>query len=169
MSLGGSSVIFLGHLGDVLNRGMLFAQDVGEPILTTFGNWDNEIFAFFDVVEDGGKRLTNAYTECQNGLTRAIDRLGRGYSFDALRVKLLLAPKKQGIVTSYRSVRRKRAQSAATRQLVGYSLARTAYDDHYETTEVKERKPVNGAWTLPNLRIGWKKTLPVSSDCPADS
>ena len=33
-------------------------------ILVTFGSWDNEIYAFFDVVEDVGKRLTNAYTEC---------------------------------------------------------------------------------------------------------
>lgn len=35
------------------------------PILVTFCNWDNEIYAFFDVIEEAGKRLTNAYTECQ--------------------------------------------------------------------------------------------------------
>jgi len=50
---------------------------------------DHRMVRIFDVIEAGGKRLTNAYTECQNGLTRAIDRLGRGYSFETLRVKLL--------------------------------------------------------------------------------
>lgn len=113
-----------------------------EPILTTFGNWDNEIFAFFDVVQEAGKVLTNAYTECQNGLTRAIDRLGRGYSFDALRVKLLLAPKKQGVATSYRSVRRKKAQDS-TREFAMYRMMSLATDaEEYETVKVPQRKIV---------------------------
>ena len=78
-----------------------------EPILTIWTHWDKEIF------ESWNHPVTHAYTECRNLLTRAIDRLGRGYSFDALRVKLLLAPRRQGVVTGYRSIKRKRASSLA--------------------------------------------------------
>lgn len=122
------------------------------PILTTFGNWDNEIFAFFDVVQEAGKALTNAYTECQNGLTRAIDRLGRGYSFDALRVKLLLAPRKQGVATSYRSVQRKRAR-AANSSMVEHMFGWT--DEHdYETVKVPQRRNVTWGVDIAGL-VGW--------------
>jgi len=122
-----------------------------EPILTTFGNWENEIFAFFDVVQEGGKVLTNAYTECQNGLTRAIDRLGRGYSFDALRVKLLLAPKKQGVVTSYRSVRHKAVQASSREEFMTYAMSRATFDDGYETVQVKGSRQVTWGIDLNKL------------------
>jgi hypothetical protein len=35
------------------------------------GNWEKEILAFFEAPN------ANAYTECQSGLTRVIDRMGR--------------------------------------------------------------------------------------------
>ncbi len=54
-----------------------------EPLLTAINNWNNEVFAYFD------HRAINAYTEALNSLIRVIDRLGRGYSFDALRAKIL--------------------------------------------------------------------------------
>lgn len=102
-------------------------------ILTTWGNWEKEILAFFEVP------ITNAYTECQNGLTRVIDRLGRGYSFEAIRVKLLLAPKKQGMVTSYRSIRKRKAQLPALAR--AFTFTDTSLDD-YETVKIPERRPV---------------------------
>lgn len=102
-------------------------------ILITWGNWENEILAFFDCP------ITNAYTECQNGLTRAIDRLGRGYSFDAIRVKLLLAPKKQGVVTSYRSIRRKKKEDLTMKR---YIYLATDVADDYETIRVPHRQIV---------------------------
>ena len=46
-------------------------------------NWHDEIFAYFDYP------LTNAYTEALNGITKLIQRNGRGYSFKAIRAKLL--------------------------------------------------------------------------------
>jgi transposase len=113
-----------------------------EPILTTFGNWEKEVLSFFDVIEQRGKHLTNAYTECQNGLTRAIDRLGRGYSFDAIRVKLLLAPKKEGIVTSYRTIRKRRQENPATREFMAFSRVSSFSDDGYEEVQVPERRLV---------------------------
>lgn len=54
-----------------------------EPLLTAVENWNNEVFAYFD------HRTTNAYIEALNSLKRIIDRIRRGYSFDALRAKIL--------------------------------------------------------------------------------
>jgi transposase len=51
----------------------------------TWCNWETEISAYFD------NRITNAYTESLNNLIRTINRIGRGYSFDALRAKILLS------------------------------------------------------------------------------
>lgn len=52
-------------------------------LLKAVQNWRNEIFAYFD------HPITNAYTESINSLIRVMNRLGRGYSFEALRAKIL--------------------------------------------------------------------------------
>lgn len=54
-----------------------------KDLLTALKNWHEEIFNYFD------HPITNAYTECLNGLIRVMNRMGRGYSFDALRAKIL--------------------------------------------------------------------------------
>lgn len=54
-----------------------------KPLLAAFENWHDEIFAYFE------HPVTNAYTESLNGLIRVANRMGRGYSFEALRAKLL--------------------------------------------------------------------------------
>ena len=56
---------------------------VFDPLLKAMEHWETEIFAYFD------HPITNAYTEALNGLIRAMYRLGRGYSFEALRAKML--------------------------------------------------------------------------------
>lgn len=53
------------------------------PLLTAIDNWWDEIFNYFEYP------ITNAYTESLNSLIRVMNRLGRGYSFDALRAKIL--------------------------------------------------------------------------------
>ncbi len=53
------------------------------PLTTAMHNWHDEIFAYFD------QPVTNAYTESANNLIRAMQRLGRGYSFEVLRAKML--------------------------------------------------------------------------------
>ncbi len=45
--------------------------------------WDTEIFNYFD------HRVTNAFTESMNGIIRHIEGPGRGYSFEAIRAKIL--------------------------------------------------------------------------------
>jgi hypothetical protein len=120
-----------------------------EAIFVTYENWGDEIFNFFDLVERSGSKLTNAYTECQNSITRAINSIGRGYSFDALRVKLLLAPKKEGIITSYRSIKRRKQQS--DNHSIGFFLA-TNLNDDYETIQIPERRMVTWGIDLQNLK-----------------
>ena len=57
--------------------------DAFKPLTTAIGNWETEIFNYFE------HQITNAFTESLNSLIRHIDRAGRGYSFPALRAKLL--------------------------------------------------------------------------------
>jgi len=47
------------------------------------GNWHTEIFAYFDYP------VTNAYTEAMNSVIRHVDRMGRSYSFERVRGKIL--------------------------------------------------------------------------------
>lgn len=53
------------------------------PLVRAMENWHPHIFAYFD------HAITNAYTESLNNLIRVMNRLGRGYSFEALRAKIL--------------------------------------------------------------------------------
>ena len=55
------------------------------PILSSMKNWEKEIFAYFRY------RYTNAYTESSNSIIRAINRMGRGYSFEVIRAKILFS------------------------------------------------------------------------------
>jgi len=55
------------------------------PLITAMGNWRTEIMAHFD------HPVTNAYTESLNNLIRFTNRCGRGYSFEALRAKVLFS------------------------------------------------------------------------------
>lgn len=54
-----------------------------QPLITAVKNWRQEIFNYFD------HPITNAYTESLNNLVRIMNRIGRGYSFEALRAKIL--------------------------------------------------------------------------------
>jgi len=54
-------------------------------LVRAWDNWTPWILGYFD------HPVTNAYTESLNSLTRVMNRLGRGYSFEALRAKILFA------------------------------------------------------------------------------
>ena len=56
-------------------------------LLTAIRNRRDEIFAYFDQPQ----HITNAYTESINNVIRFSNRMGRGYSFDALRAKMLFS------------------------------------------------------------------------------
>jgi len=55
-----------------------------QPLLTALENWYTEIMAYFD------HRVSNGPTEALNGLLKLAQRMGRGYSFEAIRAKVLL-------------------------------------------------------------------------------
>lgn len=54
-------------------------------LIRAWENWTPWILGYFD------HPVTNAYTESLNNLIRVMNRLGRGYSFEALRAKILFA------------------------------------------------------------------------------
>jgi len=60
-------------------------RDAFSDLIKAWRNWQPHILAYFD------HHITNAYTESLNSLIRVMDRLGRGYSFEALRAKVLFA------------------------------------------------------------------------------
>lgn len=58
-------------------------HDHFHELTRAFQNWMPDILAYFS------HPVTNAYTESLNSLIRVMDRMGRGYSFEALRAKIL--------------------------------------------------------------------------------
>ncbi|WP_207711464.1 ISL3 family transposase [Sulfobacillus harzensis] len=60
-------------------------QDAFLDLRKAWHNWEPHILAYFD------HRVTNAYTESLNSLIRIMNRVGRGYSFEALRAKMLFS------------------------------------------------------------------------------
>ena len=54
-------------------------------MIRAWRNWQPQILNYFD------NTITNAYTESLNNLIRVMSCLGRGYSFEALRAKILFA------------------------------------------------------------------------------
>jgi len=54
-----------------------------KPLTTAVANWKAEIFSWWDYP------VTNAYTEALAGLVKLTNHTGRGYSFKAIRAKLL--------------------------------------------------------------------------------
>ena len=65
--------------------------------------------------------LTNAFTECENNLIRAVDRAGRGYNFDTLRGRVLF---------------NKRALAAAELRGVQYGPSLEKLRDDFNPSEV---------------------------------
>lgn len=54
-----------------------------EELIKSMNNWEEEIFNYFN------SPISNAYTESLNRLIKKMNHVGRGYSFEALRAKIL--------------------------------------------------------------------------------
>ncbi|MDD5513447.1 MAG: ISL3 family transposase [Candidatus Omnitrophica bacterium] len=54
-----------------------------QPLISAMTNWKPEILSYWDYP------VTNAYTEALAGLVKLANRIGRGYSFQAIRAKIL--------------------------------------------------------------------------------
>lgn len=66
-----------------------------EDLIKSLNNWEEEIFNYFNLL------IINVYTESLNRLIKTMNHVGRGYSFEALRAKVLFT---QG----YRKVKKKK-------------------------------------------------------------
>jgi transposase len=65
-------------------------------------NWRKEILNYFDYP------ITNAYTEALNGVAKVANRMGRGYSFEVIRARVLFSDRKP----SKRQLRARKAAEA---------------------------------------------------------
>ncbi|WP_411887385.1 ISL3 family transposase [Hydrocarboniphaga effusa] len=88
-------------------------------LIRAFQNWHPFILNYF------GHPVTNAYTESLNSLIRVMNRLGRGYSFEALRAKILFTEGAHKHTLSRPKFKRRRApeRKVAEPATVGYALA----------------------------------------------
>ena len=75
-----------------------------KPLLQAMHNWNTQIFNYFD------QWITNAYTESMNSLIKGMNRMGRGYSFEVLRARLLYNEEARKATTVRTSARRKSVQ-----------------------------------------------------------
>ncbi|MBU3627173.1 ISL3 family transposase [Polynucleobacter sp. JS-Safj-400b-B2] len=64
-------------------------RDAFSDLIRAWRNWQPHILNYFD--HPVNQPITNAYTESLNSLIRVMNRLGRGYSFEALRAKILFS------------------------------------------------------------------------------
>lgn len=91
------------------------------PLTRAINNWMPEILNYFS------HPVTNAYTESLNNLIRVMNRLGRGYSFEALRAKVLFT---EGVQKKGRPKFEKRKGHVLPEGAFGFMLAEssTRYD-----------------------------------------
>lgn len=64
------------------------ASDVAadyKDLLSALKNWRQQIINYFD------NPITNGYTEALNGMTKVINRNGRGYTFEIIRARVLFS------------------------------------------------------------------------------
>src|SRR5699024_11190946 len=85
--------LYQNWLSNVPTELMIYFED----LIKAVNNWEEEIFNYFY------SPITNAYTESLNRLIKTMNHVGRGYSFEALRAKILFT---QG----YRKVKKKEIQ-----------------------------------------------------------
>lgn len=104
-------------------------KDAFYPLTRAVNNWMPEIMAHFD------HPVTNAYTESLNNLIRVMNRLGRGYSFEALRAKILFT---EGVC----KIKRPKFQKPQPRVSdVGYGLMTTFSKMVPSSTPSSTREP----------------------------
>jgi len=90
-------------------------------------NWNREIFNYYE------QPVTNGYTECINGIVRLINQIGRGYSFEVLRARLLF--NEQALADSSTSVRKKIRKAKPSSEEYSFSYGMMTEDeDQYEET-----------------------------------
>jgi transposase len=101
-----------------------------EASRTALLNWWGEVFNFYDY------RITNAYTESVNRLAKDINRMGRGYSFEVMRARLIYENQARKPTTKLRGRKLKgKSQQGTLSRSVGMEIRpRTVeYGSHIPT------------------------------------
>lgn len=132
-----------------------FASDMPESLrgdfkdlLSCMKNWRHEILNYFDYP------ITNAYTEGVNGVAKVMNRMGRGYSFEVIRARVLFNNRE----SSQRQLRAKKAAEAST-PTMDMTMHRCAYceglftDNEMDRPQVEHFRPKPGVVTPPPLNL----------------
>lgn len=111
-----------------------------EALTTALSNWIPEILNGFDYP------VTNAYTESINRYAKDVQRMGRGYSFDVVRAKMLYnAEVNKPTTSTIRKKKRKPIEEVPAFYLMLDNLAGSASQKQKYKTEIIEEKRYYGA------------------------
>ncbi len=92
-------------------------RDAFHDLIRAFTNWQPFILNYFE------HPVTNAYTESLNSLIRVMNRLGRGYSFEALRAKILFTEgAHKHKLSRPKFERRREPELAMAEEVMGYGI-----------------------------------------------
>lgn len=92
-------------------------RDAYSDLIRAFTNWQPWILNYFE------HPVTNAYTESLNSLIRVMNRLGRGYSFEALRAKILFTEgAHKHKLSRPKFERRREPEPAVAEEVMGYGV-----------------------------------------------
>jgi transposase len=108
-----------------------------EPLTKALHNWMPEILNGF------GYPITNAYTESINRLAKDVQRMGRGYSFDVVRAKMLYnAEANKPTTSTIRKKKRKPLEEEPTTYLFTDNVFEKfgATKTRYETIIAEEKR-----------------------------
>jgi len=112
-------------------------SDAYSDLARAWMNWEPYICNYFN------HPVTNAYTESLNNLIRVMNRLGRGYSFEALRAKILFSEGAFKTEKKRPKFERKPANQVAERN-IGYSLVTNMDDGEYLDVPAFLRRSTEG-------------------------
>lgn len=111
-----------------------------EALTTALSNWMPEILNGFDY------HVTNAYTESINRYAKDVQRMGRGYSFDVVRAKMLYnAEANKPTTSTIRKKKRKPIEEEPVFYLMLDNLSGSASQKQKYKTEIIEEKRYYGA------------------------
>jgi transposase len=111
-----------------------------EALTTALSNWMPEILNGFDYP------VTNAYTESVNRYAKDVQRMGRGYSFDVVRAKMLYnAEANKPTTSTIRKKKRKYVKEAPVFYLMADSLIGSQSTKQKYRTEIIVEKRYYGA------------------------
>lgn len=97
-------------------------------VKVSLNNWWDEIFNYYDYP------ITNAYTESINNLAKGMNRMGRGYSFEVIRARLLFDDDAR---RDTRSTIRKKPRKVDSPPAAGYFIGFSMDDDLDEVDQAQ--------------------------------